>query len=108
MVDKNKDRDILISQLKRRRAREANIEKVREAMEMLVDCVNSMQEDEVADGVAQGLMSRHPTLRQGFSRSFISAAKKITEEDRGVDLRSQGSKVFLRYISEFDGSLPFI
>lgn len=70
---------------------------------------NSMGMDKpIAEGLAEGLMKLHPTLRQSLMHGLLEACIQIDKEDRHVDLRSQASRDLIKHIACYQGALPFI
>lgn len=96
------------AELRRHLQQKQFVDNVSQAMQSLVNTTNSMaMEDEVAKGIADGLMRSHRTLQQSFFRSFKIAMKQYADE-AGSDLRNQESVKFAKKISEMDDYFPFV
>ena len=94
-----------------RQRRDEKIEAVRDAMSKLIDETNTMgYEEEVVQGIVEGLRVSHRTLQQNFMRSFVKAMKPYGEFK--TDFRNEAAVALGKKIGELgedsDNHLPFI
>lgn len=83
------------------------IKEVKELMTQLIDATNTMgMDEEVAQGIFEGLVESHRTLQQSFMRSFTLAMKDYA--NTRTDLRNQASVDLAKKITELDVILPTV
>lgn len=85
----------------------AKVAEVKELMTKLVDATNAMgMEEQVAQGMFEGLVESHRTLQNSFMRSFVMSMKEYSQVR--TDARNQGAVELAKVIAETESNIPFI
>jgi len=85
----------------------AKVAEVRELMTKLVDATNAMGfDDQVKQGIFEGLAYSHRTLQSSFMRSFAGSMKDYSLIR--TDLRNAGAVELAKVIAESDVYIPFV
>lgn len=83
------------------------MERVQEAMKVIVDAVNRMPNFVVAHGMYNGLINGHRTLQAGVIRAFQKMAEEYGNTEY-KDLRNEAAVEFCKKIAKIDHYIPYI